>query len=70
MTAIEESEITKRLASWAGVFALATFLVGIWGMNFENMPELKAPWGYPAALAFIALSCGVLWLRLRKARWL
>ncbi len=70
MTAIEESEITKRLAAWAGVFALATFMVGIWGMNFEHMPELKQPWGYPAALAFIAVACGLLWLRLRKARWL
>jgi magnesium transporter len=70
MTAIEESEITKRLAAWAGVFALATFMVGIWGMNFEHMPELKAPWGYPAALGLIALACGLLWRRLRRARWL
>jgi magnesium transporter len=70
MVTIEESEVTKRLAAWAGIFAVATFFVGIWGMNFEHMPELKKPWGYPAALGLIAATCSVMWWRFRKARWL
>jgi magnesium transporter len=70
MVTIEESEVTKRLAAWAGIFAVATFFVGIWGMNFEHMPELKKPWGYPAALGVILATCGVMWWRFRKARWL
>jgi len=41
MVTIEESETTKRLAAWAAIFAVATALAGIWGMNFEHMPELK-----------------------------
>jgi magnesium transporter len=67
---IEETEITKRLAAWAGIFAVATAFAGIWGMNFTNMPELKLPWGYPAALAIIACACVFMWWRFRRAKWL
>jgi magnesium transporter len=70
MVTIEESEITKRLAAWAGIFAIATAFAGIWGMNFERMPELKLAWGYPAALSVIAAACGLLWWRFRRAGWL
>jgi magnesium transporter len=67
---IEETEITKRLAAWAGIFAVATAFAGIWGMNFQNMPELKLAWGYPAALAIITLACVFMWWRFRRARWI
>lgn len=70
MATIEESEVTKRLAAWAGIFAAATAFAGIWGMNFEVMPELKWRWGYPAALGVIAATCGVLFWRFRRAGWL
>jgi magnesium transporter len=70
MVTIEESETTKRLAAWAGIFAVATAFVGIWGMNFEQMPELKWQYGYPAALLVIASVCGVMYWRFRRARWL
>jgi magnesium transporter len=70
MVTIEESETTKRLAAWAGIFAVATAFAGIWGMNFEHMPELEWPWGYPAALGVIVGSCAFLYWRFRKAGWL
>ncbi len=70
MAAIEDSETTKRLAAWAGIFAAATAFAGIWGMNFEVMPELKWRFGYPVALSVIAATCGVLFWRFRKAGWL
>lgn len=70
MVAIEDNEVTKRLAAWAGIFAVATFFVGVWGMNFEFMPELKTPWGYPAALAMIASACGLMYWRFRRVGWL
>ena len=70
MVTIEESEVTKRLAAWAGIFAVATFFVGVWGMNFEHMPELKWPWGYPMALGLIGATCTTMWWRFRKAGWL
>jgi magnesium transporter len=70
MVAIEESEVTTRLAAWAGIFAVATAFAGIWGMNFEVMPELKWKWGYPLALAAIASACGFVAWRFRRAGWL
>jgi len=70
MVAIEESETTKRLAAWAGIFAVATAFAGIWGMNFEHVPELKWQYGYPLALGLISSACGVLYWRFRRAGWL
>lgn len=70
MVTIEESEVTKRLAAWAAIFAVSTALAGIWGMNFEYMPELHWPWGYPMALGIIACSGGLLFWRFRRAGWL
>ena len=70
MVAIEDNETTKRLAAWAGIFAVATAFVGIWGMNFEVMPELKWRWGYPMALVVIVGVCGLMYRRFRKAGWL
>jgi len=70
MVAIEESEVNKKLAAWAGIFAVATALVGIWGMNFEMMPELKWQYGYPVALGLIAVTSGGLYLRFKRVRWL
>lgn len=70
MTAIEEGEVTKRLAAWAAIFGVATAFAGIWGMNFEFMPELKWKWGYPAALGLIAGTATFMWWRFKRARWL
>jgi magnesium transporter len=70
MVTIEENEVTKRLAAWAGIFAVITAFAGIWGMNFEFMPELKWPWGYPSAMGLIAISCGIMYWRFRKSGWL
>ncbi len=70
MVTIEESEVNKRLAAWAGIFAVATAFAGIWGMNFKNMPELEWDYGYPTALVTIALACGLLYRRFKKTGWL
>ena len=70
LVTIEESETTKQLAAWAGIFAVATAFAGIWGMNFERMPELKWQYGYPAALGLIASTCSLLYWRFRRAGWL
>lgn len=70
MVTIEESEITKRLAAWAAIFAVSTALAGIWGMNFEFMPELKWRFGYLFALGAIAGASGLLYWRFRRVGWL
>ncbi|MEO8855573.1 MAG: magnesium and cobalt transport protein CorA [Burkholderiaceae bacterium] len=70
MATIDESEITKRLAAWASIFAVSTSLAGIWGMNFHNMPELQWQYGYPLALGTIVVACSLVFWRFRKVGWL
>ena len=70
MVTIEQSEIAKKLAAWAAIFAAMTALAGIWGMNFDLMPELKWRWGYPAALGAMVVVAGVLHYRFRRLGWL
>lgn len=70
MVTISDGEVTKRLAAWAAIFAVCTAFAGIWGMNFEVMPELKWHYGYVMALSLIVSTCAVLYWRFRKAGWL
>lgn len=58
---------TKRLAAWAAIFAVSTAMAGIWGMNFEHLPELRWAWGHPMALGLIATAGGLLCWRFRRA---
>lgn len=67
---IEQNEVNKRLAAWAGIFAVATAFAGIWGMNFQHMPELRMEYGYPLALTVITGTCGFLYYRFKRAGWL
>jgi magnesium transporter len=69
MVTISDGEVTKRLAAWAAIFAVCTAFVGVWGMNFEHMPELKWRYGYAMALGLIVAVCGYLYYRFRKAGW-
>ncbi len=70
MVAIEDSEVNKRLAAWAAIFAVATAFAGIWGMNFKAMPELDWEYGYLLALGLMTSVCGYLYFRFKKACWL
>ena len=70
LVTIEESEVTKRLAAWAAIFAVSTALAGIWGMNFDFMPELKWKYGYPMALGVIGSIVSILYWRFRRLGWL
>jgi magnesium transporter len=70
MVTIEQSEVGKSLAAWAAIFAVVTALAGVWGMNFEHMPELKWHYGYAAALGLMAAAGTFLYWRFRKLGWL
>lgn len=52
-----QGTITRQLAAWAAILAVPTAIAGIYGMNFENMPELKTQWGYFVVLAIITTNC-------------
>jgi magnesium transporter len=67
---IEQNNINKRLAAWAAIFAIITALAGIWGMNFDIMPELEWQYGYPAALLGMLAVAGMLYRRFKRSGWL
>jgi len=67
---LQESEVTKRLAGYAALVAVPTMIAGIYGMNFDHMPELKWVWGYPLALGTMVVIDAYLFYRFRKAKWL
>ena len=66
----QQSAITRKLAAWAAILAVPTALAGIYGMNFEDMPELKWQYGYFAILAVILALCGYLYYRFKQNDWL
>lgn len=65
-----QGEMTRQLAAWAAILAVPTAIAGIYGMNFEYLPELKWRYGYFAVWGVIITICGGLWLRFRKIGWL
>jgi magnesium transporter len=70
MVSIDESEVNKRLAAWAAIFAVFTAFAGVWGMNFKFMPELEWKWGYPLAVGVMVAVCAGLYRHFRKLGWL
>jgi len=60
----------RKITAWAAIALVPTAIAGIYGMNFENMPELSWTYGYPMALAFIAGLCTALYMLLRRRGWL
>ncbi len=64
------NEVAKTLTAWAAIFAAITLITGIYGMNFQHMPELGWRFGYAWALGVMAASAGGLWLFFRRKRWL
>lgn len=62
--------ITRQLAAWAAILAVPTAIAGIYGMNFDNMPELKTRNGYFVVLVVIATICTSLFVRFKRAKWL
>ena len=67
---IQENEVTKRLVAYAALVAVPTMIAGIYGMNFEHMPELTWSVGYPLTVAVMVAIDGYLFYRFRKAKWL
>ncbi|MNC93853.1 Magnesium transport protein CorA [compost metagenome] len=70
MITIGENETVKQLAAYAALVAVPTMIAGVYGMNFEYMPELKWIWGYPLTLGVMVAIDAYLFWRFRKAKWL
>jgi magnesium transporter len=70
MISLVENEVTKRLGSFAALFAVPTMIAGIYGMNFESIPELHFRFGYEICLLVMLTVDFFLYRRFRKAGWL
>lgn len=70
LVAVRQNEVMKRLAAWAAILAVPTAIAGVYGMNFQFMPELHWRYGYAAVMSFIAGTCGFLYWRFKHAGWL
>jgi magnesium transporter len=70
MVNMGHGEITKSLAAYAALVAVPTMIAGVYGMNFEHMPELKWTFGYPLSIAAMVGIDAFLFFRFRKAGWI
>ena len=70
LVSVSQNEVVKKISSYAAVIAVPTFIASVYGMNFEHMPELSKPWGYPACLAVMAVSVIILVNYFRRIDWL
>jgi magnesium transporter len=65
-----QGAITRQLAAWAAILAVPTAIAGIYGMNFDNMPELRSEYGYFVVISVIAVLCGFLFVRFKRSGWI
>ena len=70
LVSVAQNEVTKKLAAWAAILGVPTAIAGIYGMNFEVMPELHWRYGYAAFWAVILATCTGLYARFKRAGWL
>ena len=67
---VHQNEDMRRISGWVAIAAVPTMLAGVWGMNFEFMPELDEWWGYPAALLLMVGASTLLFRTLRSRHWI
>jgi magnesium transporter len=67
---VRQNEDVRKISAWAAIIAVPTLISGIYGMNFEHMPELTWTLGYPLALAIMATACLLLYRLFKQAGWL
>ena len=70
MIAMQENETMKRLTAYAALVAIPTLIAGIYGMNFQDMPELHWRYGYPVCIGVMTALDAYLFYLFRKSRWL
>lgn len=67
---VRQNEDMRRISAWVAILAVPTVIAGIYGMNFEHMPELHWTFGYPAVLVFMLAVCVTLYRFFRRSGWL
>ncbi len=66
----KQTDTTRRLAAWAAILAVPTAIAGIYGMNFDNIPELKWKYGFLMSVVLMGTICSFMYYKFRQAKWL
>jgi magnesium transporter len=67
---LQQNRDMRKISSWVAIAAVPTMIAGIYGMNFDYMPELHQPWGYPAVLLLMGTACFSLYRGFKRSGWL
>ena len=67
---VAQNEDMRKISAWAGVIATPTLIAGVYGMNFDHMPELHSHWGYPTCIAVMVIVCSLLYRGFKRSGWL
>jgi magnesium transporter len=67
---MQQNTDMRKISAWVAIVSVPTMLAGVYGMNFEHMPELQWTWSYPAVLATMAGACFLLYRTFRRNHWL
>lgn len=67
---VRQNEDVRKISAWAAIVAVPTMIAGIYGMNFEHMPELGWRFGYPLVIAVIVTACATLFAYFKRVGWL
>jgi magnesium transporter len=67
---VQQNEDVRRISAIVAILAVPTMIAGIYGMNFESMPELEWSLGYPAVLLVMAAICFALYRYFKRVGWL
>lgn len=67
---VRQNEDMRKISAWVAIAAVPTMIAGVYGMNFDHMPELGWTYGYPLVVSVMAVVCGSLFVRFKKAGWL
>jgi len=66
----QQNEQVKKISSWAAIFFAPSFVAGVYGMNFDHMPELHWTLGYPLAIAMMAATAALMYTIFKRKGWL
>jgi magnesium transporter len=67
---MRQNEDMRKITAWVAIISVPTMVAGIYGMNFEHMPELESRFGYPGAIALIVVACFLLYRNFKRRGWL
>jgi magnesium transporter len=70
LVSVNQNEVVKKISSIAGIIAVPTFIASVYGMNFDNMPELHWRFGYPLIIVLMAVCVAALVGFFRRIEWL